>query len=89
MQAPVRLGARQHILTPKMPRADQNFPALEFRPVEVWGEYSRPLSVTSERKLAEVIRTLRSLAPQRERKPLGGDDPLGYSRFRRNVNPVL
>jgi hypothetical protein len=69
-------------------RAEPSFPALEFQPVEMRGECALPLSVISERDLAEVIRMLRSLAPQLERKPLGGDDPLGYSRFRRNVNPV-
>ncbi len=69
-------------------RSDSSFPAVEFRLHDVRGLYELPLAVISERDLAELIRTLRSLAPELERKPLGGDDPLGYSRFRRKVNPV-
>lgn len=69
-------------------RTDADSPAVEFRRHDTRGVYELPLAVISERDLAELIRTLRSFAPELERKPLASEDPLGYSRFRRRANPV-
>jgi len=69
-------------------REDRGFPAVEFRRQDTRGPYEFPQAWISERDLTELVRVMRSLAPDLERRPLGGDDPLGYSRFRRSVKPV-
>jgi hypothetical protein len=69
-------------------RGDSAFPAIEFRRHAGPTALALPQAWISERDQGELVRVLRSIAPDLERSPLGGDDPLGYSRFRRSVKPV-